>query len=140
MASTGISQAEGERLYRDVLKGRIGSAAWREVYKAAFQIVGWREDIRSIPSKWSIPKHMFVQTGTDWGQRYNFIAEVEVWSNEEQRWTTKYAQAQSDKLLEAGEWRKAIEEALEKTSPPGVHDVTKGIRFLKAEATRWARD
>lgn len=138
-ASQGLSQAEGERQYV-AGGGHIGHVAWREVFQAAFQVVGWRETIESIPSNWAIPEHMFVQTGTDWGMRFNFIAEVEVWSNEEQKWIQKYVQAQSDELLNRGEWQSLVVEALEITSPPGVHGVEAGVSFISEEVTRWARD
>ena len=138
-ASGGLSQAEGERQYI-AGGGAIGHVAWREVYQAAFAVVGWREDIKSIPLHWAIPERMFETTGTDWGMRFNFIAEVKVWSKEEQRWITKHAQAQSDELVTREAWHGLIEEAIAETSPPGVYEVGKGVSFITEEVTRWARD
>lgn len=138
-ASKGLSQAEGERQYV-AGGGAIGHEAWREVYKASFAVVGWREDIKSIPAHWTIPEHMFEATGTDWGMRFNFIAEVEVWLKQEQRWDIRYAQVQDDELKTREKWHQLSIEALSLYTDKEEIDIEKGVRFIKEEVTRWARD
>ena len=138
-ASKGLSQAEGERQYI-AGGGAIGHVAWREVYQAAFAVVGWREDIKSIPSHWTIPERMYETTGTDWGMRFNFIAEVEVWSNAEQRWETRHVQAQSDELLTREEWHGLVGEVLAEYPEGQTYDMEKGVAYAVEEVTRWARD
>ena len=138
-ASTGLTQSGGLAAYREG-GGAIRDSAWAQIYKEAFSTVGWRENIKSIPKHWTVPEAMFGGPRHDWGMRFNYIAEVEVYSQAEKDWITKHVQVQSDELMSKGDWRSLVEEALETTSPEGVYAPGLGVKFITEEAVRWARD
>lgn len=134
-ASEGLTQSAGLEQYR-LGGGAIRTADWNEVFQAAFRIVGWREDIRTVPLHWDIPERMFTPMDIDWTQKFNFVAEVEYFNKDTQSWETKHVQAGADELITHREWREEVLTRLEmELESPNV-DFEKGIRWVTEEVTQ----
>ena len=139
-ASEGLSQAAGLRQYREG-GGAIRTLEWNALFRSAFQVVGSREDVASVPLHWQIPESMFVQPphDIDWTSKYNFIAEVEYFNLVTQQWETKHIQAGFDELPTHAEWRAdALRRMAEEETCPRA-DWEKGITWLTEETLvrRW---
>jgi len=137
-ASKGLTQSAGLEQYRGG-GGAIRTADWNEVYRSAFQIVGWREDIRTIPLNWDIPERMFTPMDIDWTQKFNFVAEIEYFNRDTQSWETKHIQAGSDALLTRREWHEEALTRLEMEMESPNVDFEKGVRWVTEEVVQRRR-
>jgi len=132
-ASKGLTQAEGESQFR-AGGGRIGHVAWREVFQAAFQIVGWRETIASIPKNWSIPEHMFTPVSYDYTSKYNLRTEVKWFDPSVGKWRIQSIQVGSEELLTRQDWEAQVEEWLSDYGARGQYDPSRGFDIQEYEA------
>jgi len=134
----GLTQSASEAQYR-AGGGEIGHAQWAEVYQAAWQAAGWREDVRTTPLHWQIPERMFTETGKyiDWTSKYNFKAVVEYYNLDTEHWEQKWIQAGFDELPTHAEWRaEALRRMKEEDLSPRVRSFEE-IRWVTEET--WQR-
>ena len=137
-ASKGLSQAAGLAEYRAGLC-EIRTADWNELFRGAFAIVGWREDIRSVPLHWAIPEKMFEQRDIDWTSKYNFVAKIEYYDVESKSWQERYLQSGFDEPVTHGEFREdALRRWLSAADTPRA-DWEKGVHWITEETLvrRW---
>ena len=132
-ASRGLSQIAGETQFR-AGGGRIRHAAWREVFQAAFAIVGWRETIASIPKDWKIPARMFTPVGYDYTSKFNLRTEVRWFDPSVGQWRIQSIQVGSEELLTVRDWEAQVEEWLSDYGARGQYDPAKGFRIQEYEA------
>ena len=131
-ASKGLTQSAGLEQYRGG-GGAIRTTDWNEVFQAAFRVVGWREDIRTVPLHWDIPERMFTPMDIDWTSKYNFIAEIRYFNIDTQSWEQKHIQAGFDEPVSHAEWREeALRRMKEEIGSPRV-DWKKDIHWLTEE-------
>jgi hypothetical protein len=138
-ASQGLSQAAGLRQYREG-GGEIRTLEWNRLFRAGFEAVGQREDVRSVPLHWQIPEKLFVkpEAAIDWTSKYNFIAEVKYFNTATQAWETKHIQAGFDELPTHAEWRAEALRRMQQEEASPAFDIERGVSWLTEETLqRW---
>ena len=137
-ASKGLSQAAGLAEYR-AGGGAIRTADWNELFRSSFAIVGWREDIATVPLHWQIPERMFETQDIDWTSKYNFIAEVKYFNTATQAWETKHIQAGFDELPTHAEWRAEALRRMQQEEASPAFDPERGVHWITEETLvrRW---
>lgn len=134
----GLKQVESEIQYR-AGGGVIGHVQWAEIYQAAFQVAGWREETRDIPLHWTIPEHMFTQSKeyVDWSTGYVFKAKVEVYNTATKSWEERWVHSGFDELPTHAEWRADALKRLEMDPELYPYDFSKGVRWINEDL--WKR-
>ena len=132
-ASTGLGQESSWIDYRGG-GGVITRAEWRDLYKAAWSSVGWRESIAAVPMDWEIPLSMFGKALYNYSEQYNVRHLVRWFDPSVDDWREQNIQVMSESLLTKRDWRTAVEEWLEDYGRRGEYLENLGYEILEYEA------
>lgn len=134
-AARGLSQAAGLAEYREG-KLKIRTEDWNELFQSAFRIVGWREDVRTVPLHWDIPARMFEPRDVDWTSKYNFVAKIGYYSQTTGEYRERYAQSGFDELPTHAEWRAETLRRIEEEELSDPIDPNRPIRWITEEVVQ----
>ena len=110
--SEGLSGRAGVTAYR-AGGGHIGNEAWFSLYKAVFNMYGYKKTIKQVPMTYNVRETMFTHMDFDFREQYVMQMKVTGYSTELGQRVTKWVTVESPNIITKQEWVWAAQDAVD---------------------------